>query len=99
MTVVLLGGIKRLEGHYRNRARKKKVKLKVFNQSCPRLRKSLPVADGVVLFTGEVSHNDAKLAYNISRIGKKPLVKCHSSSLSGLEKALETLLSNSSNGG
>lgn len=91
MTVVLLGGIKSLEKHYRRKAKRKGVNLKVFNQACSRSKKAIPGADGLVLFTGEVSHQQAKRAYHISRSKKVPLVKQHSSSMTSFEEALETL--------
>lgn len=93
MSVVVLGGIKRLEGRYREKARVKNIKLKVFNKPSGKSKKAIASAGALLLFTGEVSHSDAKFAYQIARQNSIPMVKSHNSSLNSLDKALNVFTS------
>lgn len=93
MSVVLLGGIKSLEGHYRQTAKKKNIKLKVFNKPSGKSKKAIASAGALLLFTGEVSHSDARFAYEVARRNSIPMVKSHNSSLNSLDKALEVFTS------
>lgn len=93
MSIVLIGGIKSLEGHYKKKARSKNIKLKVFNKPSGKSKKAIASAGALLLFTGEVSHSDAKFAYDIARRHHVPLVKSHNSSLNSLDKALDIFTS------
>lgn len=56
MCVALIGGMERLEGHYVREAEKLGVSLRVFNCSGARMKPKVENADGVVVFTNNVSH-------------------------------------------
>jgi hypothetical protein len=57
MCIAVIGGIKRLEAHYRDEARRRGIDLKIFNVAGRDLEQKLQKMAAVILFTGQVSHN------------------------------------------
>jgi hypothetical protein len=60
MCIALIGGMDRLEQHYRKAAEKFGIELKVFNASAAGMASTVKNADAVVIFTNKVSHRARK---------------------------------------
>ncbi len=88
MTIALVGGIQRLERHYKNAAKNQRVNLLVYNGRPPKLEQRLKEVDGIVLFVGEVSHCAAKCARKIACDREMPIIYSRSSSLAALDKCI-----------
>jgi hypothetical protein len=56
MCIAIIGGMDRLETHYRREADKLGIELKVFNRPTAELSSKLGVVDAVIIFTNKVSH-------------------------------------------
>ena len=78
----MIGGLKRLETHYRQEARKNDIDLRVLNQHSSCLKCKLAKADAVILFTNAVSHQAAKEVYKLAREKDVCLIRSHRSSVS-----------------
>lgn len=89
MTIAIIGGVKGMEREYKDVIEKYGCKYKIFNQKVPDFDKKIKNVDGVILFTGTVSH---KMAVDCCKLCKKNgvcLYRQHSSSINKLEEALE----------
>jgi ABC-type uncharacterized transport system substrate-binding protein len=78
MCVAVIGGMDRLERHYRDEAEKRGIELIVFNASAVRMASKVKKADAVVIFTNKVSHRARKEAMNTARTRNIPVYQYHS---------------------
>ncbi|KIH75923.1 hypothetical protein SAMN05660860_02739 [Geoalkalibacter ferrihydriticus] len=92
MSIAVVGGMKRLEGRYREEAEKLGLKLKVFNDQALDMERKLRRFDAVVLFTNRVSHNARRDAVQAARNSNIPLLQVHSCGLCSLRDCLQCLL-------
>lgn len=91
MSIVLVGGLDRMHDTYKNVCKKYGHMLKVFTQMPAKFDKVIGSPDGIVLFTGTVSHSMVKVAVKEAKRKKIPVVRCHSSSAASLEETLKEL--------
>lgn len=88
MTVVMVGGLKRLERHYLSAAAEERIDLRILNRCCPEFSRRIGGADAVILFTDLVSHESAKQVYQFARTSDLCLVCSHNSSLTAAKRCL-----------
>ena len=91
MCIALIGGMDRLERHYRNEAEKFGVDLKVFNTSEIGIASKMKNADAVVIFTNKVSHRARKEVMNTARLRNVPVYQYHSCGVCTLRDCLNCL--------
>jgi len=65
--------------------------IKVYTQLPARFEKVIGDPDGIVLFTGTVSHAMVKTAVKIAKNRNIPVIRSHSSSIKALERELSKL--------
>lgn len=85
MTVGIIGGLKRLESDYVKLCKINGYKAKVINAYKPNMKNVLGNADAIVLMTGNICHNAAKLARRVSKDNNIPLYQTEKCSLNDLE--------------
>ena len=78
MCVSVIGGMDRLERHYRSEAEKFGIELTVFNASAVKMASKVKNADAVVIFTNKVSHRARKEVMNTARSRNLPVYQYHS---------------------
>jgi len=88
MSILLIGGLDRMHGEYIHIGSKRGHNLKVYTQLPTRFEKVMGKPDGIVLFTGTVSHAMVKVAMKLARSRNIPVIRSHSSSLTALEREL-----------
>ncbi len=91
MSIVLVGGHDRMHDAYKRLSKKRGHKIKVMTQMMAQFNKRIGSPDGIIIFTNTVSH---KMVINAEQAAKKmniPIIKCHTSSQSALEKTLSGL--------
>lgn len=91
MTVALIGGIDRLERHYKNAAKDQQICVKIYNKKLPKLEKRLKSVDGIILFTAEVSHCATRCVRKVAEGYKIPVVSSNTSGLTAFEKSIRKL--------
>lgn len=91
MCIGLIGGMDRLERHYKEEAQKFKVELKVFNKNETNFPKKIKHVDALLIFTNKVSHGARKEAINVARNRNIPIFMVHSCGISTLRHCLNSL--------
>lgn len=91
MSIAVIGGLNRLKRNYENIPKKMGIKVKVYNQTVPDLNKRVNNLNGIILFTGTISHNMVKTMVKVARNNKILIVRSHSSSISGLRRCLSEI--------
>ncbi|HLE41754.1 MAG TPA: DUF2325 domain-containing protein [Nitrospirota bacterium] len=91
MCIALIGGMDRLERHYKNEAEKFGVDLKVFNASAAGIASKVKAADAVVIFTNKVSHRARKEVVTMARSRNIPVFQYHSCGVCTLRDCLNCL--------
>jgi hypothetical protein len=89
MTAALIGGMDRLQPHYRKTAGKAGYKLKMFTGTENSIDQRIGNIDLMIIFTGKVSHKARKSAFEAAKAGNIPVLMCHSCGLSTLKECLE----------
>lgn len=88
MTVVIIGGHNRFGRELKKFSKEEDVKIKFFEKICPNARDSIANADYVIVLTGCVSHELARLA---KKLAKERCVFCHAKGLCNLRKLIVEL--------
>ncbi|MDD7409601.1 MAG: DUF2325 domain-containing protein [Anaerovoracaceae bacterium] len=89
MSVVMLGGNKRMERLYIDTCRKYGYKAKVFNRMDGNsLKRQIGSPDMIILFTNSVSHKMARCAHCEAKRCNACVYRCHDS-LNALESLLQ----------
>lgn len=91
MCIALIGGMDRLERHYKNEAEKFGIDIKVFNTSEARIASKVRTVDAVVIFTNKVSHRARKEVTHIARSGNIPVYQFHSCGVCTLRNCFNCL--------
>lgn len=91
MSIVLVGGHDRMHDEYKGICSKRGHKVKVFTQMPARFNKLIGNPDGIVLFTGTVSHQMISTAIQEAKRKNIPVLRCHNSSGTSLEGMLQQL--------
>ena len=88
MSVVMLGGNKRMERRYIETCKKYGYKAKVFNRmDSTSMKKQIGSPDMIILFTNSVSHKMAKCAHCEAKRCNACVYRCHDS-LNAVENIL-----------
>jgi len=85
MTVIVVGGHNRFGRELKNFSKEEGVKIKFFEKICPNARDSIANADFVIVLTGCVSHELARLA---KKLAKERCVFCNAKGLCNLRKII-----------
>ena len=91
MSIVLVGGMARLERHYREEAKKFGIKLRTFNAAQAGLERKIATVDAVVIFTNKVSHQARNQAMTAARENDIPVLMHHSCGVCTLRECLQCL--------
>lgn len=91
MSIVLLGGMDRLERHYLNEASRRGISLKVFTKPAKGIGKKIGKVDAIVLFTDKVAHSLRYEIVNFARANGIPCFMYHSCGICTLRKCLDCL--------
>ncbi|MBI3592389.1 MAG: DUF2325 domain-containing protein [Nitrospirae bacterium] len=91
MCVALIGGMDRLERHYKDEAERFEIDLKVFTKSEADMASKIKNVDAVVIFTNKVSHGAKKEAMNIAKAKNIPVFMYHSCGICTLRDCLGCL--------
>ena len=78
MCVALIGGMDRLERHYRDEAEKFGIDLRVFTKPETEMSSKIRQVDAVVIFTNKVSHKAKREAVQIAKARNIPVFMHHS---------------------
>jgi len=88
MRIALVGGMDRLQTHYRQEAAKLGVELRIFNRSEIDLQEKLGLSEAVVLFTGKVSHRARLQVMGAAQSRNIPVFQSHNCGVCALRNCL-----------
>jgi len=88
MRISLVGGIDRLQRHYRQEAENLGVDLRIFNKSEVDLQDKLGHTDAVVLFTSKVSHRARRQVMGVAHARNIPVFQSHNCGICALRDCL-----------
>jgi hypothetical protein len=91
MCIAVIGGIVRLEPHYRQEADKLGVELRLFNTLQTGMDARLRHVDALVIFTNKVSHAARREAIGAARSRDIPVYQFHACGLCTLRDCLKCL--------
>ena len=91
MSVVLIGGMDRLEPQYLREAERAGVELSVFTTAQNSIAAKLKHADAVVIFTNKVSHRARNGAVNAARANDIPVYMHHACGVCTLRECLKCI--------
>lgn len=95
MCIALIGGMDRLERHYREEAKRLGIDLHVFTRSENNMSNKLKGFDALVIFTNKVSHQVKKEAMNAAKGRDIPVFMHHSCGVCTLRECLSCVVLNS----
>lgn len=98
MCIALVGGMDRLERHYREEAARLGIDMRVFTRSETNITAKLRHMDAMVIFTNKVSHRARNEAVRSAKANSIPVFMCHSCGVCTLRDCLNCLLTINSNG-
>jgi Uncharacterized protein conserved in bacteria (DUF2325) len=78
MHISVVGGMARLEPHYRKEVEKLGYELRIYNKPESRMASKIANSEVVVLFTGKVSHEARNQVVAAAKGRNIPLIMCHS---------------------
>ncbi|ADY56973.1 hypothetical protein Sgly_2700 [Syntrophobotulus glycolicus DSM 8271] len=96
MSIVVIGGHDGMHKEYKEIIGRRGHQAKVYTQMPPRFEKAIGKPDGVILFTGTVSHKMIVTAVKEAKKNNIKIIRSHScstSSLEGLIQQMETTFS------
>lgn len=91
MSIALIGGMDRLERHYRQEAARSGIELRVFSQSENNIAAKLKRFDALVIFTNKVSHRVRNEAMAAAKLNGIPVFQYHSCGVCTLRDCLNCL--------
>lgn len=91
MSIVVVGGHDRMHEEYKEICTRRGHRVKVYTQMPARFDKVIGKPDGIVLFTGTVSHKMVLTAVKEAKKRQIRVVRSHSSSASSLEGLLQQM--------
>lgn len=95
MCIAVIGGMTRLEQHYRREAKQAGINLRIFNQAEVNLCAKLEHVDALLIFTNKVSHRARREALEAVKGRAIPVFMEHSCGVCTLRDCLNCLLSTS----
>jgi len=99
MSILLLGGMDRLERHYLNEANQRGINLKVFTKPTKEIGRKIGKVDAIVIFTDKVSHSIKHEIISFARAKGIPFFMYHSCGLCTLRKCLDSIKNLKQKGG
>lgn len=90
-SVVLVGGMNRLQKHYIEEAGNYGIDLKVFNRPPGHLPSRIGNAGALILFTNKVSHRFRREVMNAAKSKGIPVLMCHSCGICTFWNCLDCL--------
>jgi len=94
MCIAVIGGMDRLQRHYREEGARTGIELRTFNGPEANLGDRLKRVDALVIFTGKVSHRARNEAMQVARARNIPVFQCHSCGVCALRDCLNCLREN-----
>jgi ABC-type uncharacterized transport system substrate-binding protein len=91
MCVAVIGGMDRLERHYRQEATQAGVELLVFNRSEANIGAKLKNVDALLIFTNKVSHRARREAVSVAKAQNIPVFQYHSCGVCTLRNCLNCI--------
>ncbi|MCS7164532.1 MAG: DUF2325 domain-containing protein [Thermodesulfovibrio sp.] len=91
MSIILVGGMDRLERHYIKEAIQRGINLKVFTKPTKNIEKKIGKVDAIFIFTDKVSHSVRKEIINFARAKGIPFFMYHSCGICTFRKCLDCL--------
>lgn len=91
MCVAVIGGMTRLERHYRQEATQAGIELRVFNQSEVNIGAKLKNVDALLIFTNKVSHRARHEAISVAKAQNIPVFQYHSCGVCTLRNCLNCI--------
>lgn len=92
--MALVGGIHRLEHHYKDEATRAGVRLVVINSFETRMARRIKGADAVTIFAGQVSHKLREVAVKAAESRGVPVFFCHTCGICAFRECLTRCLKN-----
>jgi hypothetical protein len=89
MCIALIGGMDRLDKHYREAAQLAGIDLLIYNRSQTNIGARLKKADVLVIFTSMVSHRVKTEAMNAAKTHGIPVLMSHACGVCALRNCLE----------
>jgi len=89
MCIALIGGMDRLDKHYRETAERAGITLQIFNRSQTNIAAKLKKADVMVIFTNKVSHRVKTEAMHAAKARSIPVVMHHTCGVCTFRNCLE----------
>jgi tRNA(Ile2) C34 agmatinyltransferase TiaS len=89
MCIALIGGMDRLERHYREEAQRAGISLQVFTKSQTNIAAKLKKADAIVIFTNKVSHRVKVEAMQVAKALDIPVFMHHACGVCTFRNCLE----------
>lgn len=89
MCIALIGGMDRLERHYREEAERAGISLQVFTKSQTNIAAKLKKADAIVIFTNKVSHRVKVEAMQVAKSRDIPVIMHHACGICTFRTCLE----------
>ncbi|MDW7971730.1 MAG: DUF2325 domain-containing protein [Thermodesulfovibrio sp.] len=91
MSILLVGGMDRLERHYLKEAIQRGVNLKVYTKPTKDIGRKIGKIDAIVIFTDKVSHSVKNKIINLAKAKKIPCFMYHSCGICTFRKCLDCL--------
>jgi len=93
-SIALVGGMRRLEHHYKEEATRVGVRLEVINSIQTRMVHRISGAHAVAIFIGQVSHKLREVVIKAAQSNGIPVLFCHSCGVCALRECLSRCLEN-----
>jgi hypothetical protein len=91
MSIILVGGMDRLNEQYRREAVRHGTDIQIFNQDDRGMCSKIKNSEGVVIFTNKVSHQARNRAVSAAKLEGIPVLMYHSCGLCSLRECLNCL--------
>ncbi|MFZ5998171.1 MAG: DUF2325 domain-containing protein [Nitrospirota bacterium] len=91
MCVAVIGGMDRLERHYKEEAEKKGIDLRVFTKASTDISSKIGNVDALVIFTNKVSHRIKREATDVAKTKGIPVFMYHSCGICTLRDCLSCI--------
>lgn len=91
MSIILVGGIDRLEKHYQKEAKERGFNIKVFTRPKKDIVRKIGKVDAIIIFTDKVAHSLKNEVLNFARAKGIPCLHNHGCGISSFRKCLECL--------
>jgi ABC-type uncharacterized transport system substrate-binding protein len=92
MCIAVIGGMDRLQQHYRQEAAQAGIELRIFNEAGNNLGDRLGQVDALLIFTGKISHRARREVMKTARSRNIPIYQYHSCGVCTLRKCLSCLV-------